>query len=85
MLSTLFLFFTFTVVLAADFVVTPEQLTAEINIRKTKVLEFKQLHDYGKERNIRIWVAGGSAAGLAHYVKDDLENEFLKKHGKEPI
>ena len=65
----------------AEFTVTSQDFLQAVNERMFKVAELKKLHDYGKEHGLRIWAAGGSAAGLAHYIKMDLEREWRIKNG----
>src|SRR5688572_13174276 len=38
-----------------------------------KVTEFKAIGEWAKDRGVRVWGAGGTAAGFATYVKHDLE------------
>lgn len=64
------------------FRVSAPELAAAISERRTRVAEFKFLQDWGKKHGIRIYAAGGTAAGLAHYVKQDLEREWHKARGE---
>lgn len=54
----------------------------ELCQRRFKLIEFAYLRDWGVRNGVRIYAAGGTAAGLAHYVKDDLEREAEEKLGE---
>ena len=60
---------------------TLETLSKEISQRKNRVVEFRKIAEWGKAHGgVRIWAAGGTAAGLAHYIKIDLEREWNHAH-----
>lgn len=59
-----------------------EGLRRSIDTKRAKVAEFAFLKDWGQRRGYRIWIAGGSAAGFAHYVKADLARDALAGMGK---
>jgi len=68
----------------STFQVTAEDLVSAIAARRNQVIELKEIAEWGKQKGIRIWLGGGSAAGLAHYIKMDLEREWLAKNHLPP-
>jgi len=48
---------------------------SELEGRIDRVEEFRIIKEKAEELGIRIWLFGGTAAGYAHYVRDDLERE----------
>ena len=66
---------------AAD-LISPAEFRAALEVRIGRVTEFEVLREWGAEHDgVRIWAGGGTAAGIAHYVKEDLEREAAMESG----
>lgn len=55
--------------------IDPEELHAAISERKHRVAEFREISRMAHQRQLRVWLFGGSAASFAHYVRWDLLRE----------
>ena len=55
--------------------VSPLDLQRGIAERITRVPEFAEIKRIADREGISLWLFGGSAASLAHYVKRDLKRE----------
>ena len=53
-----------------------EKLSAEIAARRARVPEFQFIREEAEKRGLRVWLFGGTAAGYAHYTKEDLLREL---------
>ena len=51
---------------------------------RTQIPEFKFIADWALSKNLRVYLGGGTAAGLAVQVKNNLEDQWLKSHGLKP-
>jgi len=60
--------------------ITADQLQQAIVERTNRVAEFKSIAEWADKKGLRVWVAGGTAAGLAHFIKHDLEREWLDQN-----
>ena len=49
-----------------------------------KVEEFKFIRNWAHAKGIPVWLAGGTAAGYGTYVRDQIENQWLKAHQLQP-
>lgn len=63
---------------------TESEFRVALEARIHRVHEFQSLREWGAKHGLRIWGAGGTAAALTVVVKQELENETLKKAGKPP-
>jgi hypothetical protein len=61
--------------------IAPGELEDEIARRVGKIEAFRFLGEYGQKNRVRIYAAGGTAAGLGSYAKQFLENQAAKKAG----
>ncbi len=54
---------------------------AELKARIDRIPEFKAIQDWARARNVRVWLAGGSATGIASYLREELQSsaEDVKK------
>jgi hypothetical protein len=55
--------------------ITTQDLAKEIQDRRLKVQEFKEIAEMAAERGLRVFAFGGTSASLAHYIKWDLQRE----------
>lgn len=55
--------------------VDPALLSREIEAHASRVREFREIAEMARERGLRVWLFGGTAAGYAHYVRWDLLRE----------
>jgi len=67
-----------------EFKIRPSVLEKEITKRIVKIPEFKFIRQWAQARNLKLWIAGGTAAGLGVTVRQELENKWRKKMGLEP-
>lgn len=68
--------------LASSEKISLEKFRQEIVARRQRVSEFAFLTQWAESQGVRLWIAGGSAAGFAHYVKADLEREASMERGE---
>lgn len=55
--------------------VSKESLLKELPLRAQKVREFKFIKEQAERMGLRVWLFGGTASSLGHYVRWDLERE----------
>ncbi|MES2966006.1 MAG: hypothetical protein V4760_19140, partial [Bdellovibrionota bacterium] len=53
----------------------PSDLEREISVRLSRVPEFRYIQEQARALGLRIFLFGGTAAGFAHYVKQDVLRE----------
>jgi hypothetical protein len=66
----------------ADPIVAPSELQSLITKDRNQVAEFRAIREWAEKKGIHVWLAGGSAAGFARYVKMDRERTLLAEAGK---
>lgn len=55
---------------------SPQELANQITQRRARVPEFQFIANLAKQRGLRAWLFGGTAASYCHYVKWDLLREY---------
>lgn len=68
----------------AQFQISSEDLLHAIEAERLQVSEFKKIAEWGQKNGVRIFVAGGTAAGLAHYIRQNRQRVFEEENGLAP-
>lgn len=59
--------------IAAKPTIDPKVYQKELEDRVHRIAEFEEIRKWAKNRGVRVWLGGGSATGIASYVREELE------------
>ncbi len=74
-------FFSFSQLTFSQTPVSSDQLTEAIKEARLTNPELRYIKNLAESMGVRVWLLGGSASSLAHYVKKDLERKENKNRG----